>query len=587
MKFLSSITVKQRLALGFGFMALLLAVLAGVGHLGAVRTQALIQHNLESATARFAVAAEMRDQSMQYDVAIRNIGLASDPTVMQQDEARAKEADSRFVAALDELVATSTSEAEKSALQRVRQLRDETAPLSTKAMQLALAFQPQDAVALITSKVDPLSQQRRAVINEFAQTQKQVAKQAMDEINARAERSKAVMLLAGTLGVLGAFVCAWLVSRAITRPLAEAVHVAETVARGDLTIEVKATSRDEIGRLVEALGKMTASLRSVIGSVRSSTDSISTASSEIASGSHDLSARTEQAASSLQQTASSMEQLTGTVRQSADAARQANQLASSASAVAARGGKVVADVVTTMEEINSASKKIADIIGVIDGIAFQTNILALNAAVEAARAGEQGRGFAVVAGEVRNLAQRSAQAAKEIKSLIGASVEKVDSGARLVQDAGATMTEIVASVQRVTDIMGEITAATAEQNDGLGQINSAVGRLDQMTQQNAALVEQSAAAAESMKDQAHRLAEVVGSFKLAREAGVQARALVDKRPAAVVPPPVAAAPRTPPVAAAPKAAPVQPPAPTVAATPQALPATATAVASGSDDWETF
>jgi methyl-accepting chemotaxis protein len=262
------------------------------------------------------------------------------------------------------------------------------------------------------------------------------------------------------------------------------------------------------------------SLSRIVGEVRNSTDSIGTASQQIASGNQDLSARTEQAASNLQETAASMEQLTSTVRQSADAARQANQLAASAAEIAVRGGQVVGQVVTTMDEINHSSKKISDIIGVIDGIAFQTNILALNAAVEAARAGEQGRGFAVVAGEVRNLAQRSAEAAKEIKGLIGASVDKVEAGSKLVADAGQTMSEIVGSVQRVSDIIGEITAASGEQSDGIGQVNVAVTQLDQMTQQNAALVEESAAAAESLKDQAQRLAQVIQIFRF--EAGAQA-----------------------------------------------------------------
>jgi len=302
--------------------------------------------------------------------------------------------------------------------------------------------------------------------------------------------------------------------RSICHPLDTARELAAAIASGDLTHRVDVEGRDETAAMMLALRAMQDSLLKMVGEVRVSTDSISTASSEIATGNQDLSARTEQTAANLQQAASSMEQLTGTVKQSADSARQADQLASSAAEVAARGGKVVSQVVSTMDEINASSKKIADIIGVIDGIAFQTNILALNAAVEAARAGEQGRGFAVVAGEVRNLAQRSAEAAKEIKSLIGASVEKVDSGSKLVADAGKTMQEIVSSVQRVTDIIGEITAASTEQSDGISQVNTSVVQLDQMTQQNAALVEESAAAAESLKDQSVRLSEAVSVFRL-------------------------------------------------------------------------
>ena len=301
----------------------------------------------------------------------------------------------------------------------------------------------------------------------------------------------------------------------IVEPIRAAKRAAQIIAEGDLTQPIDVQGRDELAEMLRSLAQMQDSLRSLVGQVRSSSDSIGTASAEIATGNQDLSSRTEQTSSNLQQTASSMEQLTGTVRQSADSARQASQLASSAAEVAARGGAVVSQVVATMEDINASSKKIADIIGVIDGIAFQTNILALNAAVEAARAGEQGRGFAVVAAEVRSLAQRSAEAAKQIKGLIGASVDKVEGGSRLVADAGQTMKEIVGSVQRVSDIIGEITAAASEQSDGIGQVNGAVTQLDQMTQQNAALVEESAAAAESLKEQAVRLAEVVGMFKVA------------------------------------------------------------------------
>jgi methyl-accepting chemotaxis protein-2 (aspartate sensor receptor) len=302
--------------------------------------------------------------------------------------------------------------------------------------------------------------------------------------------------------------------RGVSQPLTELTQAITLVAHGDLTQSFRTTRRDEIGALVQEVEGMRQRYVQMLQQVRTAVDSIDTASAEIASGNQDLSARTEATASSLAQTAQSMDQFTATVRQSADAARQANQLAATAAEVAARGGQVVGEVVTTMGDINQSSRKIADIIGVIDGIAFQTNILALNAAVEAARAGEQGRGFAVVAGEVRSLAGRSAEAAREIKQLIQASVQKVESGARLVQDAGSTMGEIVGSVQRVGDIIGEITVAADEQAGSIGQVNQAVGQLDQMTQQNAALVEQSAAAAHSLREQASRLAGAVQVFKL-------------------------------------------------------------------------
>ncbi len=303
-------------------------------------------------------------------------------------------------------------------------------------------------------------------------------------------------------------------SRSITTPSSHAREVAMAIADGNLTAEIHTEGKDETADLLRALAHMQKELGSVVGDVRRASESIHVASSEVASGNADLSHRTETTASSLQQTASSMEQLTSSVRHSAEAAVHADQLASSASSVAERGGQVVHQVVQTMGDIHTASRKIADIIGVIDGIAFQTNILALNAAVEAARAGEQGRGFAVVASEVRSLAGRSAAAAREIKTLIQASVERIDGGTRLVQDAGTTMTDIVQSVQRVTETIQGITQATAQQSDGISQVNGAVSHLDQMTQQNAALVEQSAAAAESLRDQAERLNAVVARFRV-------------------------------------------------------------------------
>ncbi|MDR7334074.1 methyl-accepting chemotaxis protein [Roseateles asaccharophilus] len=371
--------------------------------------------------------------------------------------------------------------------------------------------------------------------------------------------------------------------------LHSATEAAEALARFDLTHPIPRGGSDDVGRLLGALGDTQAALQKLIGDVRGAADSIGTASAEIATGNFDLSQRTEQTASNLQNAASSMAELTGTVKQTADAAMTANQLASSAASVAQRGGEAVSAVVATMDQISQSSRKINDIIGTIDGIAFQTNILALNAAVEAARAGEQGRGFAVVAGEVRTLAQRSAEAAKEIKSLISASVERVDSGTQQVQSAGATMTEIVASVQRVTDIIGEISAAAREQSEGIAVVNASVVQLDQMTQQNAALVEESAAAAESLREQSGRMTEVIGVFKLG---GAAHRAVAAKAPAAKAPAPKPAAAAKPaakvaakpaaaakPVAAAPKAA-----TPAPVAAPKAAPAPAPA---DDGDWETF
>ena len=327
-------------------------------------------------------------------------------------------------------------------------------------------------------------------------------------------RSFTLLLLLCALVVALGSICAWLITRSITAPLQAAVKVAETVAAGDLRTHFGTPASDEIGDLMRALHGMNEALRKVVSEVQTGTNAIATASGEIAAGNQDLSARTEQQASSLEETASSMEELTSTVKQNADNARQANQMAVAASSVAERGGDIVSQVVNTMGAIDTASTKIVDIIGVIDGIAFQTNILALNAAVEAARAGEQGRGFAVVATEVRSLAQRSAAAAREIKTLIGDSVEQVNNGTRLVQQAGSTMSEVVDSVRHVTDIMAEITAASAEQSMGIDQVNQAIAQMDQVTQQNAALVEEAAAAAESMQDQAARLAQVAAGFQL-------------------------------------------------------------------------
>jgi methyl-accepting chemotaxis protein len=343
--------------------------------------------------------------------------------------------------------------------------------------------------------------------------------------NAEKTRSQSVWIfvLANAIAIVLAVIVAFYIANSITSPIAKALTVAETVSAGDLTSRIEGESRDEIGQLLTAMKTMQDSLSRVVSNVRQGSESVATASAEIAQGNQDLSSRTESQASALEETAASMEELGATVKQNADNARQANQLAQSASTVAVKGGEVVAQVVDTMKGINDSSKKISDIISVIDGIAFQTNILALNAAVEAARAGEQGRGFAVVASEVRSLAGRSADAAKEIKTLINASVERVEQGTALVDQAGATMTEVVGSIRRVTDIMGEISAASSEQSAGVAQVGEAVTQMDQATQQNAALVEEMAAAASSLKSQAQDLVQTVAVFKLAHGQDVSGR----------------------------------------------------------------
>jgi len=367
---------------------------------------------------------------------------------------------------------------------------------------------------MIRGKSLQLSREMNAALDRLTQVNLAGAVRAgqtADAVHAQA-RLWVIGLLVGAVA-LGLGLALW-IARIVARPLEDAVKVAQSVAAGDLTSRIEARTTDETGQLLDALKGMNDSLVKIVSEVRTGTDTIATASAQIASGNQDLSSRTEEQASSLEQTAASMEELTSTVKQNADNARQANQLAVSASEVAVKGGSVVSQVVDTMGSINASSKKIVDIIGVIDGIAFQTNILALNAAVEAARAGEQGRGFAVVASEVRSLAQRSAAAAKEIKTLIGDSVEKVEEGSKQVEEAGRTMEEIVGSVKRVTDIMGEITAASQEQTSGIEQINQAITQMDQVTQQNAALVEEASAAAQSLQEQSGSLVQSVSIFKL-------------------------------------------------------------------------
>ena len=425
---------------------------------------------------------------------------------------------------------------------------------------------------------------RLEALSEINHQATEETNQAGDDLYAAA-RWWVMALLLGSI-VIGV-VLAVLIARSISRPLQSAVQLAQSVAAGDLSASITVQSRDEVGQLLQALKEMNTSLQRIVGQVRQGTDSIASASSQIASGNQDLSSRTEEQASSLEQTAASMEELTSTVQQNAGNAQQANQMASAASQVAVRGGATVAQVVQTMSAINESSRKIVDIIGVIDSIAFQTNILALNAAVEAARAGDQGRGFAVVASEVRTLAQRSAEAAKQIKQLIDDSVSKVQEGSSQVDEAGKTMDEIVMSVRRVTDIMGEISVASHQQTSGIEQVSQAVAQMDQMTQQNAALVEESAAATEALRAQAAALAETVSFFKLGQvsAAGMSSPALAPARaamPQAVTKAALATKPlatmANKPVAQVPTAKPKSIAKPAPASAP---------AAAGDGDWETF
>jgi len=386
-----------------------------------------------------------------------------------------------------------------------------------KIIRLVADNQLDEARNILTGDLLPTLDAMQEMIGTIVELQKNATEASGADVQAKIVWTRTLMIGLGAFAVLMGSVLAYWITRSITRPMHEAVKVAQTVAAGDLSRHIDVTTTDETGQLLEALKHMNASLVRIVGEVRQGTDTIATATGQIAAGNQDLSSRTEEQASSLEETAASMEELTSTVKQNADNARQANHLAVSASGVAVKGGAVVSQVVGTMGAINASSRKIVDIIGVIDGIAFQTNILALNAAVEAARAGEQGRGFAVVAAEVRNLAQRSAAAAKEIKVLIDDSVSKVEEGSAQVAEAGKTMDEIVMSIQRVTDIMGEITAASQEQTAGIEQVNQAITQMDQVTQQNASLVEEAAAAAASLQDQATDVSRAVSVFKLGQD----------------------------------------------------------------------
>ena len=534
---LNKMRMAHKLWLAVALIVVMLVGVVGFSGYRSARVQAASEAVQQEMDVR--IGAAVRWMALTETNAARTLAvvLSSDPAVEAEFKDQITATSAEISKTQKALEAMALSDAGKAQMARIAEARKIMIGLRGEAQKLKAASKNDEAIVLVKEKYTPAATAYLQTLRDFVQQQQDEAHTTLKAM--AGERMLTVKIAAGVVALLVvAIVCgAFFLIRSIVEPLDAANAVAARIAQGDLSMPPAVDRQDEFGDLLRAQQAMCESLGRLVRQVRQSTDNIAIASAEIAAGNHDLSARTEQTSSNLQQTAATMEEFTSTIQQSAGSAQQASQLAAGASGVARRGGEVVTEVVATMNDIHQSSQKIADIIGVIDGIAFQTNILALNAAVEAARAGEQGRGFAVVASEVRSLAQRSAEAAKEIKQLIGVSVERVEAGSRLVADAGSTMTEIVQSVQRVTDMIGEITAASSEQSAGVGQVNHAIGNLDQMTQQNAALVEESAAAAQSLREQADQLAQVVSVFKV--DGGPQAAAFA----AAPAPGPRSAAPR--------------------------------------------
>jgi methyl-accepting chemotaxis protein len=511
---MNNLKISTRLAGAFAAFVLLMIILGSISLLRSAGQRDGLNDVVNVRIPITKALALLDDGVNVQAIQLRNLVIFDSPEIAKQSMERitkAKEEVSAQYKTLDNLVASTKG---RDLLAKMLLARNEFVKHEEQFLAFIKEGNKEAAGKLLEQALRPAQQAYQALIQEQVQYQSQVTVLSGERAEAAADALQRDILIAGLVIIALAIGLALYMIRSITAPLARAVQVADQVASGDLTTRIEATTKDETGLLLAALARMQQSLVSTVSTVRQNSESVASASAQIASGNNDLSARTEQQASALEETAASMEELGSTVRQNADNARTANQLAMSASTVAVQGGEVVAEVVETMKGINASSNKIADIISVIDGIAFQTNILALNAAVEAARAGEQGRGFAVVAGEVRSLAGRSAEAAKEIKSLITASVERVEQGTMLVDKAGATMTEVVTAIRRVTDIMGEISAASSEQSTGVSQVGEAVTQMDQATQQNAALVEEMAAAASSLNSQAGDLVNAVAVFKL-------------------------------------------------------------------------
>ena len=525
---LRNMKIGAQIGLGGGLVLAMTLLIAALGLVHMSQIQGHLDDIARDGVAKIGLVGEMRDAVNTEAIAVRNLVLLTDEADMENEARRILEQKRAYDATSKKLAVLMRGDTEKALYAQVVQAQMRADPVLAKAMEFALG-NPIEATRVLVNEARPAQTQWLQSLKALVELQAKAADQAVKDADAAYTRAQVLMLVMAVFALAAGGGIGWLVIGSITSRIGRAAKVAQTVAAGDLTSHIEVDSKDEVGDLAEALKQMNASLVEIVNKVRNGTEAISIASREIASGNADLSRRTESQASSLEETASSMEELTSTVRQNADNAHLANQLVSATADVALRGGRVVGDVVDTMASIKKSSEKIADIIGVIDSIAFQTNILALNAAVEAARAGEQGRGFAVVATEVRNLAQRSATAAKEIKALIEDAVGKVDAGDALVDEAGRTMNEIVSSVKRVTGIMGEIAAASAEQSAGIEQVNQAITQMDEVTQQNAALVEEAAAAAESLQNQAAQLVEAVSVFQVDGRvpAGLPAPALSD------------------------------------------------------------